>query len=76
MLRGAYFVSLASYGELKVMDWGPAVALAIVGAMLAPFVVERMSDHGFRQWTRVIVFTLAVVYLVRGGVLLWQGAPG
>ena len=33
-----------------------------------------MTDHGFRQWTRVIIFTLAVVYLIRGGVLLWQGA--
>jgi hypothetical protein len=40
--------------------------------MLAPFVVERMSDHGFRQWTRAIIYTLAVIYLVRGGVLLWQ----
>lgn len=54
----------------------PAIVLAIVGAMLAPFVVERMSDHGFRQWTLVIVFTLAVVYLVRGNLLLWQGSPG
>ncbi len=75
VLRGAYFASLAGYGDLKVADWAPAVVLAIVGAMLAPFVLERMSDHGFRQWTRVIVFTLAAVYLVRGGLLLWQGSP-
>ena len=31
-----------------------------------------MTDHGFRQWTRGIIFTIAVVYLVRGGLLLWQ----
>jgi len=31
-----------------------------------------MTDHGFRRWTRVIVFTLADVYLARGGLLLWQ----
>ena len=53
--------------------WAPAIVLALVGAVLAPFVVERMTDHGFRQWTRAIIFTLAVVYLVRGGWLLWQG---
>ena len=34
-------------------------------------VLERMTDAGFRRWTKVIVFTLAVVYLVRGGMLLW-----
>ena len=46
---------------------------ALVGAIAAPFVVERMSDHGFRQWTRGIIFTIAVIYLIRGGLLLWQG---
>jgi uncharacterized membrane protein YfcA len=71
MLRGLYFGSLAGIGELTVSMWAPAVVLAVIGAMLAPFVVERMSDHGFRQWTRAIIYTLAVIYLVRGGVLLW-----
>jgi hypothetical protein len=33
-----------------------------------------MSDHGFRQWTRAIIFTIAVVYLIRGGLLLWHGS--
>ena len=47
---------------------------ALVGAIAAPFVVERMSDHGFRQWTRGIIFTIAVIYLIRGGILLWLGA--
>ena len=58
----------------KVEHWGPGIALALLGAVLAPYVLERMTDHGFRQWTRVIIYTLAVVYLVRGGLLLWQGA--
>jgi hypothetical protein len=49
------------------------MALALVGAILAPFAVERMTDHGFRQWTRAIIFTVAAVYLVRGGLLLWRG---
>ena len=74
VLRAAYFGSLAGIGDLKVEHWGPGIALALVGAVLAPYVLERMTDHGFRQWTRVIIYTLAVVYLVRGGLLLWQGA--
>ncbi len=73
VVRGVYFGSLAGVGEVSMTMWGPAIVLAIVGAMLAPFVVERMSDAGFRQWTRAIIFIIAVVYLVRGGVLLWQG---
>lgn len=74
VLRGAYFGSLAGIGDLSATMWLPAVGLALVGAILAPFVLERMSDHGFRQWTRVIIFGLAVVYLARGAVLMWQGA--
>jgi uncharacterized membrane protein YfcA len=74
VLRAAYFGSIAGFGHQDVTLWGPGVVLALVGAIAAPFVVERMSDHGFRQWTRAIIFTIAVVYLIRGGVLLWQGA--
>jgi uncharacterized membrane protein YfcA len=72
VLRAAYFGSLAGIGDLRIEYWGPGVALALVGAVLAPYVLERMTDYGFRQWTRVIIYTLAVVYLVRGAVLLWQ----
>jgi uncharacterized protein len=72
VLRAAYFGSLAGVGHLEVMVWGPGIVLALAGAIAAPFVVERMSDHGFRRWTRGIIYTIAVVYLVRGGILIWQ----
>jgi uncharacterized membrane protein YfcA len=74
VLRGTYFGSFAVFGDLKVSVWAPAMVLAIAGSALAPFVLERMSDHGFRQWTRAIIFAIAVVYLLRGGALMWQGA--
>ena len=33
----------------------------------------KLDDRaGFRRWTRMIVFTIATIYLVRGGVLLWH----
>src|SRR5438552_2276345 len=52
---------------------GPAILLAIGGTSLAPIVIERMTDHGFRQWTRAIIFAISAVYLVRAGWLLWHG---
>ena len=57
VLRAAYFGSLAGIGDLKVEYWGPGIALALLGAVLAPYVLERMTDHGFRQWTRVIIYS-------------------
>jgi uncharacterized membrane protein YfcA len=72
VLRGLYFGTLAGTGELSVKMWAPAVVLAVIGSMLAPYVLERMTDHGFRKWTLWIIYTLSVVYLARGGVLLWQ----
>jgi uncharacterized membrane protein YfcA len=74
LVRGTYFGSLAGAGHLEITIWGPGVLLAVLGAAIAPYVLERMSDHGFRQWTRAIIYTLATIYIVRGGVLLWQGA--
>ena len=50
-----------------------AIALAIGGTALAPYVIERMSDHGFRQWTRAIIFAISTIYLVRAGWLYWHG---
>jgi uncharacterized membrane protein YfcA len=70
--RGVYFGSLAGIGDLRVIEWGPGVLLAIAGAVAAPYVLERMTDHGFRRWGRAIIFSIAAVYLVRGGLLLWR----
>jgi uncharacterized membrane protein YfcA len=73
VLRGAYFGSLAGVGDLRVEHWAPAMVLAITGSMFAPYVLERMTDDSFRQWTRGIIFAIATVYLVRAGWLFWQG---
>ncbi len=72
VLRAIYFGSLAGYGELNFSIWAPAMVLAIGGAALAPYVIERMTDHSFRQWTRAIIFAIAIVYLIRAGWLMWQ----
>jgi uncharacterized protein len=73
VVRALYFGSLSGIGDLPVWATGPAILLAIGGTSLAPFVIERMTDHGFRHWTRVIIFAISVVYLFRAGWLLWHG---
>jgi uncharacterized membrane protein YfcA len=74
VLRAVYFVSLASLGD-KVGIWSvlAAVVCAIGGTALAPFVIERMTDHGFRQWTRALVLSISAIYVVRAASLYWQG---
>ena len=44
--------------------------LSIAGTSLAAQVLERMTDVGFRQWTRRVIFAVSAVYLVRGVMLL------
>jgi uncharacterized protein len=47
-----------------------AILLSIAGTSLAAQVLERMTDVGFRQWTRRVIFVVSVIYLVRGVMLL------
>ena len=69
--RGAYFGSFLTFSEaVPVAVFGPIVVLAILGASLAPFVLERLTDQGFRVWTRRVIFAVAVTYLLRGAWLL------
>src|SRR5258708_15241383 len=73
IVRGVYFVSLSGVDDVPLAMCAPAIVLAIAGTSLAPYVVERMTDHGFRQWTRAIIFAISSVYLVRAVWLFWHG---
>ena len=72
VVRALYFGSLSGVGDLPLWATGPAILLAIAGTSLAPFVIERMTDHGFRQWTRAIIFAISAIYLARAGWLFWN----
>jgi uncharacterized protein len=72
VVRAIYFGSLSGIGDVPLWATGPAILLAIGGTSLAPFVLERMSDHGFRQWTRVIILAIGVIFLFRAGSLIWH----
>ena len=73
IVRALYFGSLSGIGDLPVWATGPAILLAIAGTSLAPYVIERMTDHGFRQWTKVIIFAISLIYLARAAWLFWYG---
>ena len=71
VLRAVYFFRLEprrqGSGSWPVLA---AIACAIGGTALAPFVIERMTDHGFRQWTRALILSISAVYVVRASSLL------
>jgi uncharacterized membrane protein YfcA len=73
VVRGVYFGSISGLSDVPLWACAPAIVLAIAGTALAPFVLERMTDHGFRQWTRAIIFAISVVYLMRAATLFWYG---
>ena len=75
LARMAYFGTIAGVEEaFPLWAFIPAALLAIAGTMVAPYILERMSDQEFRRWTRQIIFAVSAVYLARAFWLYWQGA--
>ena len=75
LARMAYFGTIAGIEEnFPLWAFIPAALLAIAGTMVAPYILERMSDQEFRRWTRQIIFLVSAVYLARAFWLYWQGA--
>jgi uncharacterized membrane protein YfcA len=72
--RIAYFGTLGGIEEsFPLWAFVPAILLAIAGTALAPRILDRMTDHSFRRWTRTVIFTVGAVYLLRAGWLFWRG---
>ena len=75
VVRTVYFGSFVGIVDaVPLWTYLPAILLSIAGTSLAALVLERMTDVGFRQWTRRVIFAVSVVYLVRG-VMLLAGIP-
>jgi len=57
-------------------EWGAialAAPMAILGTRAGAAILHRMSDAGFRTWTRWIVTAIGLVYLVQGVMLVARG---
>ncbi len=70
LYRIAYFGSFAVTFDAGIPLWayGVAIALAFCGTSLAALVLHRMTDEGFRMWSRRVTLSVSVTYLARG---LW-----
>jgi hypothetical protein len=66
--RILYFGSFTMTFEASVPWWAylGAVVLTIAGTSLAALVLTRMTDDGFRMWSRRVTMSVAVTYLARG----------
>ena len=72
----AHLVKIVYFGAILASDRGnlewwfalTMVGLAVVGTTLSRKVLERISDHNFRLWTRRTVSVIGVFYLCNG---LW-----
>jgi uncharacterized membrane protein YfcA len=71
LLRIFYFGTFVpqAQGGLPLWVYCGAVLCALVGTKLATFILERMSDQGFRRWSRFIILSVSAIYLGRG---LWM----
>ena len=69
-----FFGSFEIAVDTHVPVWGyaGAIVLACAGTSLAGFFLLRMTEGGFRVWSRRITIGVALSYLVRG---LWLLAP-
>jgi uncharacterized protein len=75
VLRAVYFGSFVGVADaVPLWTYGPAILLSIAGTSLAAMALERMTDVGFRQWTRRVIFAVSAVYLVHGAWLIWSGS--
>jgi uncharacterized protein len=68
--RILYFGSFTMAFDTSVPWWlyAAAIALTVTGTSLAALVLTRMTDDGFRMWSRRVTLSVAVTYLARG---LW-----
>ena len=61
VVRAVYFGSFVGIADaVPLWTYVPAIVLSIAGTSLAAQVLERMTDVGFRQWTRRVIFAVSV----------------
>lgn len=77
-MRFVYFGSIA-LAEGRHEAWWMFVIYALLtfaGGSASTSLLERISDHSFRLWTRRVILGLSAIYVARGLWLLWTGQHG
>jgi len=60
------FLTAADSAIFSASIIGVALGGAIIGTSLARPVLERLSDQGFRKYTRYIIMAIGAIYLIKG----------
>ena len=70
LLRVAYFGTFATaLGELpSAWLFGLLAVVSVLGTSFAARILHRMTDTGFKHWSRLLINTMSAVYILRG---LW-----
>ena len=55
---------------LPPWSYAGTIMLAMLGTTAATYVLHRMSEEGFRKWSRAIILTISAIFVVRGLLLL------
>jgi uncharacterized protein len=73
VLRIGYFGSFANAfdASVPVPVYSTAIVLAIAGTGLATLVLKRMSDAGWRTWSRRLIYAVSLSYIIRAMWLMW-----
>jgi uncharacterized membrane protein YfcA len=72
-MRIAYFAPFWTIDALPSWGYAGGIALAIAGTSLASLLLDRMTDEGFRIWTKRIIFAISTTFLLRALWLILQG---
>ncbi len=75
VIRILYFGAFAGdvVTSIPLWAWACFLVTAIAGTSLAPIVLHRMTDDGFRKWTKIIIACFSAIYVARGVWLLALG---
>ncbi len=70
LLRIAFFGAFLSHFDAHIppLVYAGLIALAFAGTSLAAIVLKRLSNENFRLWSRRLIQTVSLSYLIRG---LW-----
>lgn len=75
LMRFLYFGAAALDGgeNLPLELFFICVLLTFAGGSAAVGLLNRLTDDGFRKWTKWLIYGMSVIYVGRGLWLLWTG---
>lgn len=74
IVYGAALLSPQGRALIPLWMFGAAIVLSIAGIFFGGWILDRMTDIGFRRWRIGIITAMGGLYLVQAGLMLAHGA--